>query len=213
MISTRYLPAICLLVALALVPTIIHSYSDEALGDGLTTATIPVTLADFASVPSGRSATWGKQRFDSDDWIERTYASQADSVRLTVVRSYDPKRLYHHPELAIAYGTSFEGRETRPLPVRPDIPVHILRPAPGVAAHAMYVLHYDGRFVADPMMFQIRTAGELLFTRRKPMTLFFVLDPSARVGADKEKLGASRVLLAAIDSFLAQQGASTTEAR
>lgn len=213
MIATRYLPAVCLLVMLALVPTIIHSYSGDVTVDGRDTTRIASTLAEYSGTPTTRADTWGKRRFDSDDWIERTYANPRDSVRLTVVRSYDPKSVYHHPELAIAYGTSFEGLETRRLPSHPDIPVHVLRRALGVDALAMYVLHYDGRFVDDPVLFQIRTAGELLFTRRKPMTLFFAFDADARQNGEVEQLGATRVLFAAIDSFLSQDVGSSADAR
>ncbi|MGQ0736346.1 MAG: hypothetical protein ACT4QD_22165, partial [Acidobacteriota bacterium] len=116
MLSTRFAPAICVLVGLAIVPTMIHSYAGEVASDGRVTSAIPTTLDNYAGVPTSRSATWGKRRFDSDDWTERTYTRQGDEVRLTIVRSYDPKTLYHHPELAVAYGTSFVGLETRHMP-------------------------------------------------------------------------------------------------
>ena len=44
MISTRFLPVVCALVAVTLVPTFIHSYSDSAVRDGLTTAAISTML-------------------------------------------------------------------------------------------------------------------------------------------------------------------------
>ena len=210
MIAPRYLPAICGLVALALIPTLVHSYSRDRGSDGLHSDAIPDSLADYAGRATTRNATWGKRRFDSDDWLERTYTHPGgDEVILTVVRSYDPKRLYHHPELAIAYGTNFDTLQTRPLTGRPELPVHVLSPAPGVNARAIYALHYDGRFIEDPIMFQIRTAGELLFSKRKPMTIFFVLDPSVPPDTEIDSLGASRLLFAAIDSFLEQSARET----
>ena len=39
--------------------------------------------------------------------FERRYLSGADEVLLTVLRSYDLKRLYHHPELDVAYGAGY----------------------------------------------------------------------------------------------------------
>ena len=105
-------------------------------------------------------------------------------MTLTVVRSYDLKALYHHPELAVAYGTSFEGARVEVLPGSPDIPVHVLRTGRESGPAAMYVLHYDDRFVSDPILFQIRTAGELLFKGRRAMTLFFVRDPNPPAGPD-----------------------------
>lgn len=203
MISFRYLPATCVLLALALVPTIIHSYSNDAGDDGRRTDAIPTELAGYTSRPSDRNATWGQRRFDSHDWVEREYrdVARGHEVTLTVVRSYDAKSVYHHPELAVAYGVSFVGQQVSRLPQRPDVPVHVLKPSPGVPASAAYVLHYDARFVENPIAFQIRTAGELLFTRRKPMTLFFVVDEDA-AGDQWEDAPAATVLLAAVDAFL-----------
>lgn len=213
MIAPRHLPAICGLFALALIPTLVHSYSGNGAPDGLNTAAIPDFLSDYTGRATTRSATWGKRRFDSDDWIERTYANPGgDELTLTVVRSYDPKRLYHHPELAMAYGTDFQTLQTRRLPAHPDMPVHVLVPARGVNARGIYALLYHGRFVEDPILFQIRTAGELLFSKRKPMTIFFVLDPAAPREAEIENLGASRVLFAAIQRFL-EQNAGAREVR
>jgi hypothetical protein len=203
MISHRFIPVVCLLLAAALVPTIIHSYSGAAHDDRRTTAAIPAVLVGHDSAPSDRAATWGKRRFDSDDWTERMYRDVAgQEFRLTVVRSYDPKSVYHHPELAVAYRTSFVGEEVIRMAERPEIPVHVLKPGPGVGASAMYVLHYDTRFVDNPIAFQIRAAGELLFSKRRPMTLFFLFNESAR--ADGGRSTEAGLMFAAIDAFLNQ---------
>ena len=203
MISHRFIPVVCLLLAAALVPTIIHSYSGAAHDDRRTTAAIPTVLVGHESVPSDRAATWGKRRFDSDDWTERTYRDVAgQELRLTVVRSYDPKSVYHHPELAVAYRTSFVGEDVIRMAERPEIPVHVLKPGPGVGASAMYVLHYDTRFVDNPIAFQIRAAGELLFSKRRPMTLFFLFNESAR--AEEGRSTEAGLMFAAIDAFLNQ---------
>ena len=201
MISYRYISAVCALLALALVPTLIHSYSEPVIADGRHTRMIPDVLDGTASVPTDRSATWGKRRFDSDDWFERTYSNPETGkrLRLTVVRSLDAKSVYHHPELAVSDGTTFVGAETQRFEGRPEVPVHVLKPAPGVSSHALYALHYDDRFVEDPITFQLRTAGELLFSRRQPMTLFFVFDAHSPDGDIK---AAAQLLFAAVDSFL-----------
>lgn len=205
MISPRYIPALCVLVLFALAPTWMHSYSGALEVDGLTSAAIPSVLGRYHGTATSRRATWGKRRFDSDDWIERTYADGAHEVRLTVVRSYDPKTLYHHPELAVAYGPSFVAATIEQLPGRPEIPVHVLRPAPGADTVGLYVLRYEDRFVEDPISFQIRTAGELLFTRRRPMTLFFTTESNVPRDGTLDRLGSSAVLVAAIDAFIAQE--------
>ena len=103
MLSTRYAPAICAVLLLALVPTIIHSYAGMVVPDTLSTRSIPEQLGEYGSTPTKRSAEWGERRFGSFDWFERQYTSPRDTVVLTVVRSYDLKALYHHPELAVSY--------------------------------------------------------------------------------------------------------------
>jgi hypothetical protein len=203
MLSSRYAPAVCVALLLALVPTIIHSYAGVVTNDGRSTATIPTTLTSYNSAPTRRSADWGKRHFDSHDWFEREYRSAGDELVLTVVRSYDLKALYHHPELAVAYHSAkFDQSRTESAEGRPDVPVHVLTNRPGGAV-AMYVLDYDGRFISDPIRFQLRTAGELLFSGRKPMTLFFVLDERAPEGVAPLKLPAATLLFEAIDRFTA----------
>lgn len=200
MISTRFLPVVCALVALTLVPTFIHSYSDSAIRDGRTTAAIPAVLAGYTGTASGRNATWGQRRFESDDWAERVYRAGRDEVVLTVVRSYDAKSLYHHPELAVTENT-FPRTEVKRFAQRPEIPVHVLYAEPtGVA---LYVLQYDDAFVEDPIRFQLRSAGEMLFSGRRAMTLFFLADqlPAASV----ERLPSLGLLFEAIDRFTAQR--------
>lgn len=207
-LSPRFLPALAVLLAAALVPTLIHSYSDDMHVDGRTTAAVPHVLLAYRSAPSDRVANWGQRRFGSFDWMEREYRDGDDEVRLTVVRSYDLKALYHHPELAVAYGgrfgSSFERREVMRPDVRPELPVHVLFPSPGRSAVGLYVLEYDGDYVEHPLWFQLRTAGELLFGRRKAMTLFFAHDLGVPEGAAIEHLPSLQLLFAAIDAFAVQ---------
>jgi len=203
-ISARFVPVLCVLVALALVPAVIHSYVGVTDDDGRRASAVPGTLAGFASVPSGRSQTWGKRRFDSDDWMERRYLTPGTETALTIVRSYDLKALYHHPELAVAYGPSYTSYERARVAVRPEMPIHVLRTDDDRGAAAFYALHYDDRFVEHPIRFQLQIAGELLFSPRKPMTLFFVSASGTPAGEDLDGLDATRLLTAAVDSFLAQ---------
>lgn len=201
MISTRYVPATLVLVGLCIVPTLIHSYAPQIDTDGRSASSVGTALAGYTGTDSGRNPTWGDRHFGSHDWMERTYRTETDEVRLTVVTSFDAKSLYHHPELAVAYGADFVGERTRALASRPDVIVHVLQPGPGSRAVGMYALHYGDRFIDDPIRFQIRSAVEMLFSRRQPLTLFFVFDQSAPDVDDLETLGATKVLLAAVDSF------------
>ena len=206
MISPRFLPLLCVLTVVAIVPTWVHGYAGLLEIDGLTAQAIPSVLGAYRGTPTDRRANWGSRRFGSDDWIERTYTDGVRDVRLTVVRSYDPKALYHHPELAVADGMSFLRARLERMPGRTEIPAHVLRPAPGREQGAIYVLRYDQEFVSDPIAFQIRTAGELLFTRRKAMTLFFATESNVSEEMSLERTASSTVLLSAIDEFVAQSG-------
>jgi len=85
--------------------------------------------------------------------------------------------------------------------------VHVLTNTTA-AAVGMYVLHYDGRFIADPIRFQLRTAGELLFTGRKAMTLFFVRDDAVPGGVAPLKLPAAQLLFEAVDRFVTSPAAA-----
>lgn len=204
MIAPRFATAVCVLIVLALVPTMIHSYAGVVVEDGRRASDLPERLAGFSSRPSDRSETWGQRRFESNDWVERVYYTPKGEVTLTVVRSYDLKALYHHPELAVAYGASFDSASVEALPDRPDMPIHVLGTELETGPGAFYVLHYDGRFVSDPIWFQISTAFELLFRGRRAMTLSFAQTTGMSGNVDLGKEPAVAVLLAAVDSFVNQ---------
>jgi hypothetical protein len=205
MVSSRYAPAVCALVAVALVPTLIHSYAGVRREDGRTTVRIPVVLAGFAGTPSSRDRGWGARRFESTDWTEREYVAGSNRVLLTVVRSYDLKRLYHHPELDVAYGVPFVAERIERFADRPDMPVHVLRSGLEEGPAAGYVLEYGGEFIADPVRFQIRTTGELLFQGRRPMTVFFARDLNSQSArAPFDSLPSVKLARAAAEAFLTQ---------
>lgn len=199
MISTRFLPALCALAAVTLVPVLIHSYSEMTISDGRSLAAIPESLTGYSGNPSGRNKTWGQRRFGSDDWIERIYRSGNDEVKLTVIRSYDTKSLYHHPELAVSYGPSYNTSEVKRFAQRPDVPVHVLY-APSRTV-VMYALLYGDRFVEEPIRFQLGLAGELLFSGRRAMTLFFLTDEHIPPDTTIEALPSMGLFFEAIDRF------------
>jgi hypothetical protein len=200
--------AVCL--ALALVPTVMHTYADVRATDGRTAAAVAPRLDGMSSRPTDRRAEWVKKTFDSDDWMERRYAAKGGrDVLLFVTRSYDLKRLYHHPELAVAYGYDLRDAGTTPLPAMQDVPVHVLRADAPNASLALYALLYDDEFVADPYALQVRTAWTLLVRPRRPMTLFFAHDPAADPRIPLEAAPAAEVLFRAIRSFQAQGRAAS----
>jgi hypothetical protein len=147
-----------------------------------------------------KRANWGEDRLSSSDWIERRYAGPP-AVKLFVARSFDPKRLYHHPELAVDYGPSYRAATTIRLPQRSDIPVHVLRGRGNDSRRiALYTLHYDTAYVDDPIRFQLRTSFRSLFSRRLAMTLFFAAQDLPADGTIESSSAAS-LLLAAMDAF------------
>jgi hypothetical protein len=202
-ISARYAVAVCVLALVALVPTVIHSYVGVVVDDGRKAASVPAALVGYTSTPTERNATWGQRRFDSNDWLERKYTVNGEDVILTVVRSYELTPLYHHPELAIAYydGNSFGTTRTRRFAGRDDVPVHVLRSDSSATNVAMYVLEYDGRYVDNAIAFQLRTSGELLFSGRRAMTLFFARMEAGPSERDLDRAGITRLLFAAVDAF------------
>jgi hypothetical protein len=200
-ISCRYGVAIAILLALALVPTVIHSYGDARFDDGRRAAAVARVLSGMNSTPTDRRPGWGQSHLDTDDWIERIYDVQGVEGTLFVARSYDAKRLYHHPELAVLRGFETTPAGVTRNPERPDVPLHVISlERNGRKGVAVYALRYENAFIENPVLFQLRTAVELLVSRRRPLTLFMAsaLDSTADNAAAAP---ATRLLLAAIADF------------
>ena len=201
MISSRYAAPVAALLAIARVPTVIDSYRGARIDDGWRAAAIPDTLDGMSSTPTARRATWVDNNFDTADWIERTYKVGGVETTLFVARSYDPKRLYHHPELALLRGT-----QTTPAGVvrsagRADVPIHVIRTERGGRSGvAVYALHYGDGYIDNPVLFQLRTSVELLVSRRLPMTLFMSHALSGATGS-VDDTPAARLLLSALREF------------
>jgi hypothetical protein len=208
MISGRYATSVAVLLALALIPTAIHSYWGVVTRDGLRASYVSATLEGMPSTPTARKALWVMNNFESDDWIERTYRAGSDDVVLFVARSYDAKRLYHHPELALLRGTETAPAGVTHADARPNVPLHVVTTERGgQRGVAVYALLYDGQFIENPVAFQLKTSAELLVGGRKPMTLFMASD----LAGDPDRAADSpavRVLLAAIAGFEAQAAAA-----
>jgi hypothetical protein len=205
MISTRYALPVALILMLALIPTVIHGYLGMKTDDGLSVTNINPILDNFTSTPTNRQPTWGEDTFGCDDWIERIYTDeQGKSFRLFVGRSYDHKRLYHHPELALSYARDLRSTGQIRLPGQPEIPVNLLHndTRPNMAA---FVLLYDGKFIDNPISHQVRDSLKQLVSAGKPMTLFYLADDNAPKGTAFNNTPAASLLEKAIKDFMAQQ--------
>jgi hypothetical protein len=201
MISPRFAAPVAAVLAIAIVPTVIHSYRGARFDDGLRAAGIAETLDGMPSTATNRKAAWVLNTFDTEDWIERTYDVNGSETTLFVARSYDPKRLYHHPELAL-----LRAMQTTPAGItrsgrRPDIPLHTVDiERDSQKGVAVYALRYEDGYIDNPLVFQLRTAIELLVSRRKPLTLF--MTHAFKGSSDAiDEAPATRLLLSAIEEF------------
>jgi len=204
MISSRYALPVSLVLMLALIPTVIHSYLGLKTDDGLSVKKIKFELGNFNSEPTNRQPGWGEETFGSVDWIERAYTDeQGKTLRLFVGRSYDHKRLYHHPELALSYAKDLRSEGRIRLHGQPEIPVNLLRNEmrPNMAAFALL---YDGKFIDNPISHQIRDSLKQLISARKPMTLFYIADDNAPKNTAFIQSPAASLLNKAIKDFMAQ---------
>jgi len=208
--SVRFGLPVAMMLFLALLPTAIHSYVGLRVEDGLKTTAIPDTLAGFYGTKTSRNANWGERRFASSDWIERTYQSGNKDVRLAVVRSFDLKKLYHHPELAAAYGIDLRSAGIRRIDSSAGpVVLHTFESVAGGHQVVMYALMYDGQFIESPVWFQLRTSGKLLMGGRRQMTLFFVHQADVPAGETPERSAAATVLRTAIEAFVKQPATTT----
>lgn len=201
MIAARHLPALAGLLALACVPTVLHSYMVTPVGDGRSVAALPLQLNGLEGRPSGRSPAWVLDAYGTSDFIERQYGP---ALTLFVARSYDAKSLYHHPELGVAHGESYERAVVVRRSQRPEIPLFVLQGAGDRLS--VYALIYSGEFIEHPIRFQLRNAFALLVRPRALMTLFFVRAKPGHASPAATTSQAEALLLAAVDSFVAQPG-------
>ena len=209
MISSRYVIPVSLLLILALLPTIIHSYLGSEYDDGKSVQSIPTVLAGFSSEPYFRHKDpWVKSLYGSEDWIERIYKNdKGEEIRLFAARSYDYKKLYHHPELGLSHGSNLEEEGVLMLPGDPDIPMFVLRNSSGRGIVA-YVLLHEGKFVKDPVSHQINGAFTQLFSPMNAMTLFYVSDTISPAAEKFIRTPSASLLAAAIQSFKANEAAA-----
>jgi hypothetical protein len=158
----------------------------------------------LSSHATERRATWVEKTFDTNDWIERRYTGPGNNILLFAVRSFDLKRLYHHPEIGVLRGVDVQMEGIQKLKGMADVPAYVLKNRQGKGL-AAYVLLYEGQFIENPVMTQISTSVKLLFSKRKAMTLFLVYDEHAHNDISLEQSPASKILETAITSFHSQK--------
>lgn len=209
MICDRYIPVVAGLLCLALVPTVIHSYVGLERRDERS-ARLSVPALDGSPVRvTDRKAPWVRRVFKTDDWSEQRYRLDGRDLTLFVARSYDAKALYHHPELALVRGVDLGSQGTLAFPALPGVPVHALAERKERGTSVLYVLEYDGSYVDNPILLQVRTAAEQLLAGRKPLTLILVTDPRPAAGVRLAESSAARLLAEAVRSYDSQKAVTT----
>jgi hypothetical protein len=202
MTSTRFAVPVLLLVLAAAIPTAIHGYAGYLVHDGRSARDLPMALADRYGRESERrrDPAWIRETYGSDDWIEREYIRFGEApLTLFVARTYDLKKVYHHPELGVLRGRDFQRREV--VRVGPaDAPLFVLRSESG-SGLALYALLYDDAPVADPIRVQIRSVLTSLVGGRRAMTLFMVFDPQGPSNQPIDGSPAAMLLLASLEAF------------
>jgi hypothetical protein len=114
--------------------------------------------------------------------------------------------LYHHPELALSHGVGLAKGEAVFLSGNEEKPVFLMRGDSGSGLVA-YALLYEEEFIDDPISHQIGNSLSLLFSRRKPMTLFYIEDKTASRRVNLENSDVGKLLSLAVDSFYSKNDA------
>lgn len=203
--SPRYARLTLVLLLVALVPTAVNSYFGTSDADEPRLASVVgETLLGYTSTPTNRRAASIDRSFSAADWFERRYSRGGEDVKVLVVRSFDMKRLYHHPELAVASDMNFRAAHLETVAADAgDIHVHILEgESAGLIA---YALVYGEATIARPLLFQLQVAPELLLRGRRPLTLALAMD-EAHVPRDAQDLAQAPAvqLVAAVVAELRQ---------
>lgn len=178
MIATRHAWLVAGLLLLALVPTYFNVYRQPpALTPDALAAAIPADLEGYRGAAPGRhDAGWVAAHFAANDFVERTYRVGTLELELFAARTYDAKKLFHFPELALTYGRSATAERREELTVAGEaLPVRVLEfRKPTAVRLSVSALFYGRRPVRDPMRFLVRTLPALFVGQREPMTLIYV---------------------------------------
>jgi hypothetical protein len=175
-LSRRYaLHAIALLL-LPLSPVLIQTYGRYDTDD---CAHVQALLGrgpiEGAEDPRGR---WVKDLFSAVQWKEGSLppGSSSAEFKTAVIRSYDAKKLYHHPESALVRGASLKSRGTEWIEVGGEsIPIQrVYYDGADSATIVAFMLVYGSRPVGNPYVAQFTALGRELRRGRTPMTMFFI---------------------------------------
>jgi len=175
-LSRRYVPYILACLLPTLIPVLLHSYRGFQVDD----CKNPSQL--FPASSEGKTdeqpELWMHKEGKGIQWDEGTYASDSSGLRLNFViaRSYDPKRLYHRPEIMFVPDTTPDRRRVEWLENPTEkLPIHRAYYEPGKPTIMVaYLLVYNSTPVASPYLAQITAFPFQLVGGSRPMTMFFI---------------------------------------
>lgn len=193
--STRYTASMAVICALGLAPVAIHSYGNLGIDD----CAQPDQLAsrdDWERLPDERRE---RLRLLLGAFTAKEGSIQGElgepKLEFSIVRSWDPKRLYYRPDHEIIEKFLPTGRELEQLESGPDaLPVHVPIYPENAAIHAAYLLVYDGVPMRNPVLEQLARSPRMMLRGARPITLYFAR--IRRAGAPDEARRRVRAWLA-----------------
>ena len=200
--NPRFAWPTALVLLVALVPTVANVYMPVAPIEGGTLAErIPERLEGHGKAQPGKHAenpAWALENYGSDDSVSRRYAG----MEFFAARTYDAKRLFHYPELALTYGHAANTRHSTTIETHVGTTtVQLIDFESSRGNHvAAYVLFYGRRSVDEPYSFMVGVLPELFAGGREPATLIYV-QASAR--KDESKAQLKKRLLGLLDATCA----------
>jgi hypothetical protein len=184
MIRTRHAWIAAALLVAAAIPTVRNVYlrpADPAAG--ALDKELGGALGAF--VPGKCDADTILDHFGARDFVSREYGA----IDFFAARTYDGKKLFHFPELALSYGRAATA-------VRDVEGARVIEFATEEGTHvAAYALLYGRRRVAEPIRFYLSILPEIFVGGKEPMTLVYV-QGDARKGEEKALEKDLRTLLA-----------------
>jgi hypothetical protein len=164
------------------VPVLVHSYGDSKVEDCSNVDALFATAAGAGGAGAQRNSSMWYQ-FRAAKWAEGAFAETDPPLQFefVIIRSYDPKRLYHRPETYFRQQTSSSQLVQSMTRNTGSVPVHVVRyEQPDRAQVVAYLLVYNSKAVANPYLAQLAAFPSQLITGAKPMTIFLIFGSAPR---------------------------------
>jgi hypothetical protein len=162
---------------LALIPVVVHAYLDLRVDD----CDDPGAFMRDSALGLAERADFMQRHFDAERWREgNVHADLATPMRYAIVRSFDPKRIYHRPHNVFLKDETPSAQRVDSLETPSGaLPVHRALYAPPrtgspLQGFAAWLLLYQGEAIASPVRAQLLAAPGLAFAGSAPMTLALV---------------------------------------